>query len=426
MSTVLPDAAEGAIAAEDVAEPVAQAVVRAAPNRLESMDALRGLALLGIVQVNIQSFTWGSGEPLGYLASPPETGEPILYFLQAAFVEGKFYPIFGFLFGVGMALQMRKLRRLHAHVLAAAQAAYRRRLLILLAMGLAHGLLLFSGDVLAAYAACGLIFVALAPQRLGDLRRFTAAAMAAAAAGLMLPMAIAATMGANPTPQEIPAAATQAHAIYVAAGYAGQLGQRAADELWQQVSVIPTFWPQVLALFGLGVIAGRLGWLQRPERHRLVWRRAWQIGLGMGLPLSLAGAAMSVAQARTLPGADSDWGAVVLGLGSMLAAAYVAAAVHVFNRPWGTALRRWLAAPGRLSLTNYVVQSVVMGAVLSGWGLGLGNQLGRVQLMGLAALIFVLQMIASRALLRRYRQGPLEALWRRATYGRRLDHGVNT
>jgi uncharacterized protein len=382
------------------------------------MDALRGLALLGIVQVNIQSFTWGSGEPLAYLATPPGTGESVLYFLQAAFLEGKFYPIFGFLFGVGMALQMRKLRRRHAHAAAAARAAYRRRLLILLALGLAHGLLLYSGDVLGTYAACGLIFMALAPQRLGELRRFTIAAAGAAAAGMLLPMVIAATLGASPAPQEIPAAAAQAHEIYGSAGYVGQLGQRAFDELWQQISVIPTFWPQVLALFGLGVMAGRLGWLQRPERHRQLWRRAWQIGLWLGLPLSLAGAAMSVAQARTLPGADSGWGAVVLGLGSLLAAAYVAAAVQAFNKPRGAALRRWLAAAGRLSLTNYVGQSVVMGALLSGWGLGLGMHASRGQLAIMAGGIFALQVVASRALLRRYHQGPLEALWRRATYGR--------
>jgi len=109
--------------------------------RIEGMDALRGLALLGILQVNIQSFTWGAGEPLGYLSSPPGAGESLLYFLQASLIEGKFYPIFAFLFGVGMALQMRKLRRLYAHAAVAAQAAYRRRLFILLAMGLAHGLL---------------------------------------------------------------------------------------------------------------------------------------------------------------------------------------------------------------------------------------------------------------------------------------------
>jgi uncharacterized protein len=387
--------------------------------RIEGMDALRGLALLGILQVNIQSFTWGAGEPLGYLAVPPQAGESLLYFLQATLIEGKFYPIFAFLFGVGMALQMRKLRRLHPHDVPAAQAAYRRRLLILFALGLAHGLLFYSGDVLSTYAACGLLFAALAPPRLAALRRFTAALWAAAALSLLLPMAIVAFLGSNETPEQIPASVTAAHAVYVSAGFAGQLPQRALDEIWQQVGDIPTFWPQVLALFGLGVIAGRLGWVQAPERHPQVWRRAWRLGLGLGLPLSAAGAALSVARARALPGAEGGWESVLLGLGSVLAAAYVAAALHAFQRPWGRVLRGWLAAPGRLSLSNYVGQSVVMAALLSGWGLGLGAQAGRAQLALLGCAIFAAQMLASRALLLRFGQGPLEALWRRATYGPR-------
>ncbi len=393
------------------------------PGRIAAMDALRGLALLGIAQVNMQSFTWGAGEPLAYLGSPPGVGESILYFLQAAFFEGKFYPIFGFLFGAGMALQLGRLRRLHGRDAAAARAAYRRRLLILLALGLAHGLLLYSGDVLATYGVCGLIFLALAPRRLRTLARFTTVAAIAAAASLLLPLAIAAVLGGNPVPQEIAPGVAQAHAIYVSAGFIDQLRQRAFDEMWQQIGDIPTFWPQVLALFGLGAIAGRLGWLRHPGRHVRVWRSALRIGLGIGLPLSLAGAAMSVAQARTLPGADSGWSGVLLGLGSLLSAAYVAAAVAVFDRPWGAAPRRWLGAAGRLSLTNYVGQSLVMAALLSGWGLGWGAHASRAQLALLAIVLFAAQVVASTALLRRYRQGPLEALWRRATYGRRAAAG---
>jgi uncharacterized protein len=381
------------------------------------MDALRGLALLGILQVNIQSFTWGAGEPLGYLSSPPGVGETLLYFLQATLIEGKVYPIFAFLFGVGMALQMRKLRRLHAQDAQAAHAAYRRRLLILFALGLAHGLLLYSGDVLSTYAACGLLFAAVAPLRLRDLLRFTAWTWVLAALSLLLPMAIVAALGSNESPAQLPASVSAAHEIYCSSGFLGQLRQRAMDELWQQIGDIPTFWPQVMALFGLGVIAGRLGWVEAPDRHPLPWRRARQLGLWIGLPLSVAGAAMSVVRARTLPGAEAGWDSVLLSLGSVLAAAYVAAAVQAFQLPWGGRLRRWLAAAGRMSLSNYVGQSVVMAALLSGWGLGLGVHAGRAQLAVMGIVIFVGQVVASRAILLRFRQGPLEALWRRATYG---------
>jgi len=411
-----PAAQAGGDAAGDEAPPTA-----AAPGgrtRFESIDALRGLALMGIAQINIQSFTWGAGEPLAYLTAPPRLGESVLYFLQAAFIEGKFYPIFGFLFGVGMALQTRKLRRLHPHDAAAAAAAYRRRLVILFGLGIAHGLLLFSGDVLATYAACGLLFVAWAPARPRALLRLTAVLWALAALSLLVPLAFTTVLGADPAPERIPEAVLEAHAIYVHASFGGQLAQRAMDEIWQQIGDIPTFWPQVLALFSLGMLAGRLGWVQNAARHRRVWRRARLLGWALGLPLSLAGAAMSVVRARTLPGAEGGWESVLLAMGSVLAAAYVATALQAFEQPWSAVPRRWLAAAGRLSLTNYVGQSLLMAALLSGWGWGLGEHASRAQLALGALAIFLAQMVASRAILRRYRQGPLEALWRRATYGR--------
>jgi len=384
--------------------------------RIERIDALRGLALLGIAQVNIQSFTWGAGEPLGYLSRPPGIGESALYLLQAAFLEGKFYPIFAFLFGVGIALQTRKLRRRSRGGAAAAAAAYRRRLWILLALGIAHGFLLYCGDVLSAYAICGLAFVALAPTRPRRFVVFAAWSWAAALLSIFLPLVFGAAFDTGEAADQIPAGVAQAHVIYCQGGFLAQLGQRWTDELWQQIGSIPIFWPQVFALFALGAIAGRLGWLQHPGRHPTVWQRAWWIGLGIGLPCALLGAAMSLERARNLPGAEGGWDEVVLGASSLLASAYVAGAVHVFDRPWGQGLCHRLASAGRLSLTNYVGQSLAMGALLSGWGLGLGENASRAQLAALALAIFAVQVALSGWVLANYRQGPLEALWRRWTY----------
>jgi len=384
--------------------------------RIERIDALRGMALLGILQVNIQSFTWGAGEPLGYLSRPPGAGESALYFLQAAFVEGKFYPIFAFLFGVGIALQTRKLRRRSHGDVAAAAAAYRRRLTILLLLGIAHGVLLYCGDVLSAYALCGLLFVAIAPARLRPLVVFTAGCWAVALLSIFLPPVLGAAFDNGEAADQIPAGVVLAHEIYCQGGFRAQLEQRWSDELWQQIAGIPTFWPQVIALFALGAVAGRMGWLQHPGRHAALWRRARRIGWGVGLPCALTGAAMSLARARALPGAEGGWDEVVLGASSLLACAYVDAAVRLFDSARGQGLRRWLAHAGRLSLSNYVGQSLVMGALLSGWGLGLGAHASRAQLAALALVIFAVQVALSRWVLANYRQGPLEALWRRWTY----------
>lgn len=371
---------------------------------------------MGILQVNIQSFTWGAGDPLGYLGPRASNVDAAAYFLQATLLEGKFYPIFAFLFGVGMALQMRKLRRRAAPGGPTAAALYRRRLYVLLGLGVAHGLLLYSGDVLAAYAVCALAFSAVQPRRLRALAWLAAACSAVALASLLLPVLLP-----NTTPVEaadqIPLGARVAHETYVYKGLAAQLEQRAWDELWQQTGSVLGFWPQVIALIALGVLAGRLGWLRHPERHARGWRRAGLAGLAIGLPCAIAGAALSTARARATPGIDAAWDGVILGASSLLAAAYVWAGVTLLARPWARGLQRWLAWAGRMSLSNYVSQSLAMGALLSGWGLGIGAWASRAQLAGLALLIFGVQLLISRWALTRFSQGPLEALWRRWTYG---------
>jgi uncharacterized protein len=398
--------------------------------RIEIIDALRGLALMGILQVNIQSFTWGAGDVLGYLGQPPGVVESALYFLQATFVEGKFYPIFAFLFGLGMALQLRKLGRQGGIDASMARAIYRRRLLFLFVLGLLHGLLLYFGDVLAAYAICALLFLQWTqmptPTRPRVLVRIAWACALAAALSLFVPMLLNGflevdTVSDAATGEELaalPDAIGAAHTVYVQGGFLAELQQRLGDEFWQQVGSVPTFWPQVLALLALGALAGRLGWLQHPDRHAGVWKCARRVGLGLGLPCALLGAALDLSTARAAPGSASEWGGVISGIGSLLAAAYVAWAMAALRRTSARAPRRWLASAGRASLSNYLLQSLLMGTLLSGWGCGLGAVATRPQLAALGLVLFALQVVASRWWLARHRQGPMEALWRRWTYGR--------
>jgi uncharacterized protein len=407
-----------------------------AAQRIELVDALRGVALMGIVQVNIQCFTWGSGNVLGYLRQPPGDAESALYFLQSALVEGKFYPMFAFLFGAGVVLQLRKARR-GGLGRAAARAIQRRRLAFLFVAGLLHGTLLYCGDVLSAYAVCGLIFLPLAGARPRSLVRFAWGAGLAAVLSLFVPMGLdrlagsdggdegefesvsaeaGATQSDDEAAGELPDSIVSAHEIYVHGGFAAQWPQRLEDELWQQVGTVPTFWPQVIALFALGALAGRLGWLARPGRHPHVWRWALRIGLGTGLPFALLGAAMDLAAARATPGAEDAWVGVAVGLGSLLSAAYVAGTVRALGHPNAAPLRRALALAGRMSLSNYLMQSLVMAALLTGWGLGWGADATRGQLAALGLLIFGLELLWSRWWLGRHRQGPMEALWRRWTY----------
>lgn len=386
--------------------------------RIETVDALRAFALAGILQVNIQSFVWGAGDPLGFFAEPPGLVDTVVHLLVGTFVSTKFLSIFAFLFGLGFALQWRSLRRR----LAAddARATYRRRLWFLLALGLAHGVLLYFGEILAAYAAIGFLLL-----RCAELRP---AALVAAARGWWLGFAVltvastAAIEGLrhalppDEDPAQLPDWALERLAVYTQGSYLEQLGPRFAD----YQSILGTMAllgvPQIMGLFLLGAIAGRLGWLAQPQRHPRLWRAATWIGAA-ALPFAFAGAWLNFVTMRDSPGNPASVGYALQNIGALVACLYVAAFVRLHRRPSMHRLVDWLAPAGRMPLSNYIAQSIAMGLLLSGWGLGLGAWLGRAELALLALAIVAIQIVASRAWIGRFGQGPLEALWRRATYG---------
>lgn len=388
--------------------------------RIETVDALRALALAGILQVNIQSFAWGAGDPLGFFAGPPGPLDAVVHLLIGTFVSTKFLSIFAFLFGLGFALQWRSLRRrLPA---ADARAAYRRRLWFLLALGLAHGALLYFGDILAAYALVGFLLLGYAGDR--------PAVLVAAARGWWLGFAgltVASTAAIEllrhvfppeDDPARVPAWALERLAVYTQGGYLEQIGPRVADYLSILGTMAVLALPQIAGLFLLGAIAGRLGWLARPRRHARLWRAALWIGAA-ALPFAAAGAWLNFVTMRDSPGDPSAVGYALQNVGAFAACLYVATLVRLQQRPSMRRLIAWLAPAGRMPLTNYILQSVIMGLLLSGWGLGLGASLGRAGLALLALLIAAAQVVASRAWIGRCGQGPLEALWRRVTYGPR-------
>lgn len=133
-----------------------------ADDRIELLDALRGFALLGILLANI---LYWSGWVLvteaerGAMATPVE--QLWQYRFHHLFVDGKFYTLFSFLFGVGFAVQLDRLDRRGADGL----RIYRRRALVLLAIGLIHSLLIWDGDILALYALLGLLLPWFRPLR---------------------------------------------------------------------------------------------------------------------------------------------------------------------------------------------------------------------------------------------------------------------
>ena len=383
------------------------------PGRLAQLDVLRGIAVFGILLVNIWGFAWGTlSLRYGTLPDPAPWLDQAAIFAVAALAEFKFYPIFAFLFGAGFALHTRSLRR-QLGSWPAAQTAYRRRLRWLLAIGLLHGLLLWSGDVLASYAIAGMLILPLAASRLGRIRNLAWLLAGGFLLFMCLLYPLSPATDAAATARELQEFAGR-HAIYTQGGALAIAALRARDYGMQMLFVIVML-PHIIIFFLLGIMSVRLGWLTEPRRHRLAWRRVCAAGFGIGLPFNLLAASAILCQ--TVDPWQTQLNTMLLELllyagGPLLAAGYVAA-LMLAGPSLLAALARWLAPVGRMALSNYLLQSVLGTFLLQGWGLGWGAVLRPIEMLGLAGLIVVGQILLSRCWLAYFRQGPVEALWRR-------------
>jgi uncharacterized protein len=385
--------------------------------RIALLDALRALALFGILQVNIQSYLWGAGA-LTLFAAAPSSADRVTFLLVCVLVYSKFVALFAFIFGHGFALQMRSLRTALADE-RAARSAYRRRLLFLLLLGIAHGCLLYFGDILTLYASVGFLLVLYAssrPRRLARHAVFALGTYAVMTAVFAISVALY-DRAAPPTSAQIPADALKRFAVASDGSYSQYLSANVTDYL-AMLGAAAFVLPFVLGMFLLGALAARQGWLTQPARHARLWRRAAWLGAVM-LPLAAGLGWAAFDSSRQWPELLGGPASVALSLTFPITGLYLALILAKRDTGWMRAVIGWLAPAGRMPLTNYLSQSVLMGLLLSGWGLGWGKDLGVAALALLALGIVVAQVVASRIWMARFGTGPVETLWRRATYGTR-------
>lgn len=390
--------------------------------RIEVLDGLRGFALFGILLVNIIDWSgWGS-------ASLPESQKVALAgpqwafwfdFLRTMLIEGKFYTIFSFLFGLGFALQLARLERRGAN----GTAIYRRRLLVLLAIGITHLLFVWDGDILTLYAALGLTLPFF--RRWPDARLlWTAVAL------LLLPIIgyslvaaldISPTLGLNDLGDR----------IFIALG--GELSEdigiawRQREDLVSYLAYALSGWPfrlggfveswripKVLAMMLIGLWAGRRLIAGRLLADRALLKRVALAGFLVGIPANIGYAAIGgLSQDSFTAGLKATVlyaiGVVPLGL------AYAA----TFALLWRSgSILGVFVAPGRMALTNYLTHSVLGVVIFYGIGFGLIAAVPPWTIYGIALGIFISQVILSRLWLAHFQQGPMEWLWRLGTYGR--------
>lgn len=414
-----------------------------AGERIQALDALRGLALLGIALVNVEFFTRPLQDINGPGIDPGARGsDRAVEWLTYFFLQGKFWTLFALLFGVGFGLMIDRARPAGTFV-----AAYLRRSLALLAIGVVHALLVWSGDILISYAIAALLLLALRQWRRWFHRDRPAAPMSAVrltawgAVLYVLPLALILSVGAlqslpgfaptagaraalEKTAAEQASLRARAEIAYSQGSYGEAMIQRIEDTAWQ-LSTLPLgmFW--ILALFLMGAAILRSGVFADVFAHQPTLRRMRNIGL----PLGFAAMALSTGLGTATPSgvitfADALQMTFSSAASLMLALAYAATLLLALCSRGGRWLESWLAPAGRMALSNYLLQSIVGTLLFYGYGLALWGEVARTwQVVGVL-VAFAAQAIVSRWWLRRFRHGPAEWVWRCMTYRRLVPFRV--
>ncbi|MDZ7708465.1 MAG: DUF418 domain-containing protein [Trueperaceae bacterium] len=370
-------------------------------DRLMHVDALRGVALFGILIVNLLAFSGPSflyAEPLTWWSGADrwlEWGVLVL-------AEGAFYTIFSVLFGWGFGRWIRDRGD-------DATPRFARRLGWLLVIGAVHLFGVWVGDILTQYALIGFVLLPFATVR---ARGLALAGAGSWVVGVLL--FLGATSGGDP-------ASSSPHPwveLYQNGGFGQILGAR----LEQGVDVVASavaYLPSVLGLFLIGAALAKSRAFERAGASEDV-RRAWRRGVAVALPVGLA---LKAIYASRLLGEGETFRLVLstsLG-GPVLGFAYLGLATLAFTAPrrpgWAVGIERALAAAGRMALTVYLSQSIVMTLLFYGYGLGLYGRVGPTVGLPIALGLFAVQVVAARWWLQRFRFGPAEWAWRSLTYG---------
>jgi uncharacterized protein len=384
-------------------------------NRIHSLDLLRGFAVLGILIMNITSFSQIS---MAYMNPTIGAGlegyNQYFHGFNYIFADTRFMSIFSMLFGAGVVLFTQRIEAKGKRV----AALHYKRMFWLLLFGLIHAYFIWVGDILVTYAICGsLVFF----FRKKSIRTLFIMAVILFLIPISLKFMTYYGMPADalestfaffhPSAEQI-ASQTQA----MRGSYLEQMPLRVEDAIQIQtlVFMIEMFW-RASAMMLLGMILYRKGILSA-EKSTAYYKKLMWVGFVPGLILSGIGLSQVYA---------SEWNAAyVMNIGAnykfvsglFMALGYIGLVIWCYKKGIFKKFQNRLRATGRMAFTNYIGMSVICTLLFNGHGLGLFGTLDRLQQFLIVISVWVLILIISPLVLKNYRLGPLEWLWRKLTY----------
>ena len=384
-------------------------------NRIHSLDLIRGFAVLGILIMNITSFS-----QIGMAYMNPTIGAGLegynQYFhgFNYIFADTRFMSIFSMLFGAGVVLFTQRIEAKGERV----AALHYKRMFWLLIFGLTHAYFIWVGDILVAYAICGSLVYFFRKKSIRTL--FIIAIVL-----FLIPIslnfmtyygmpkdALESTFAFfYPSTEQI-AAQTK----IMQGSYIEQMPLRIENalELQTLVFMIDTFW-RTSSMMLLGMILYRKGILSADKSTAYYNNMIW-LGFVPGLIISSLGLNQVYSY---------DWsGAYVMNIGAnykfvsglLMALGYIGLVIWIYKKGIFKKLQNRLQATGRMAFTNYIGMSLICTLIFNGHGLGLFGTFDRLQQFLIVIGLWVIMLIISPLVLKKYQFGPLESMWRKLTY----------
>jgi len=393
------------------------------PNRIVTLDVIRGIAVMGIFSVNVIAFAMIEAAYFNPPAMGGHTGANLAtWFANFVIIDGKMRSLFSMLFGASSLLVIDR-------AIAAGRSPARThyaRMIVLAAIGLAHFYLIWWGDILFLYAFTGAIlflFRKLAVEKLiawsaiffgislaimilvtGQIRSLEAAAHAPNATPAAITAWNQSTNFVTTTPRE-----TARQVELYRSGPEARVKDAFEHRTFEPFIFLPMMTPETLALMLLGMAAFRSGFLTG-EWEDSAYRKVALWTVGLGIPASIALALDTAASHFFVPTILFNFMVMGTPLRPLMALGYAALIILAFRN--ASALRDRIAAVGRCAFSNYLGTSILASFVFYGGGLALFGTLSRWQAWLFVPLFWALMLAWSKPWLDRFNYGPLEWVWR--------------
>ncbi|KAB2330919.1 DUF418 domain-containing protein [Bacillus mesophilum] len=372
--------------------------------RIISLDIMRGFAILGIFLVNMLSFhsPFLYIDPLSWWT---DSSDQTVYSVIDVLVQASFYPLFALLFGYSVIMLRERVlkKELSFNVIAV------RRFSFLLLLGLGHAFFLWFGDILAMYAVLAFIFLLFVKMN-GKNMLITGLVIYIIPNLLLCLLLFAAELIFPPDDLTLydNSLAEEAAAVYHTGTFTEITSERIKDWYANNVGGFPVMLISILPLFLIGGGAAKLKLLENAGQRRSLFRNMAIITFVLGLVIKLLPYIMN--RSLALDYVQDTFGGPLLAVAYGSFIAWAVGSMHLLK------LLKPLAYIGKMSLSNYLFQSLLCSILFYGYGFGLFGEISVVTGTVLVIIIFFIQLLFSRFYAKRFLYGPVEWVWRSFTY----------